>query len=105
MDTPNTDGHTPRQIYIKSKEMGIPTPLDTEPEYPTYFQSLLDIFWDICLYKPQFDEFMPLTQMECYMRLFDVKLHPYQLTLLFQLDRIYTKEINNTINERTPKEN
>lgn len=100
MDTPQPDNITPRQQYKVAQEHGIPTPLDDEPTYPECFDDIVALFWDIMLYKPEYQSFVPLSLIESYQRLFDIQIHSFVLTIVLKLDRIYTKEINTTLQER-----
>lgn len=104
MDTPQPNGITPRQQYQEAQKHGLPTPLDSSPQYPDYFENILNIFWDIMLYKSDYDKFVPLSLIDSYQRLFDVTIHPFVLFLILRLDRQYTLIINNTLQERQPQE-
>lgn len=85
-------GLTPKQMYEEAKRNGLPTPLDDTPTYPSYFNSLLTMFWDIFQYKTEYDSYMPLSLFESYQNLFETKIHPYHISLIIQLDRAYTAE-------------
>lgn len=82
----------------------MPTPLREEPIIPEYLQPLMKRFWDVMLYKQNHLTMMSLHDIDAYMRLFEVKLCPYEIQLICSIDRHYVCTINKTIAERTPKQ-
>lgn len=100
MDTPDIDGHTPRETYSVAKKAGLSTPLDTPPTYPSYYQYILDLFWDLMQYKPEHDVTIPLSVVESYIRLFETPIDSFMLRILLSFDRIYTNEVNKALQDR-----
>lgn len=85
---------TLKEIYKAAQDSGLPSPLDNPPTYPNYLEEYHSLFYDILHFKTEFDSFMPLSLIETYQNLIDVKIPSFIIRLIIQFDRVHTMSIN-----------
>jgi len=101
INTPLPDSkQTLKEIYQAAKSAGLPSPLDNPPTYPNYLKEIRHLFYDIINLKTEFDTFLSLTHLDLYQKLFEVKISPYLLKVIINLDRAHTIAINEILKRK-----
>jgi len=88
---------------LSVEKKGLTSPLSSLPVVPQSVQYILERYYDISLYKENYDSKMPLSLVESYQRLFELNIHPYIIECVLEFDRIATMSINNFIIKQQQK--